>query len=74
MDTLRRQRTAGAARLNCHVPGAKIISIEINIKMCLTFPIAHAIFMRLKNKQSHALTPAQLGDRAFIDMYLLGIL
>jgi len=36
--------------------------------------MGHAIFMWLKNKQSHALTPAQLGDRAFIDMYLLGIL
>jgi hypothetical protein len=69
-----RSRLGRAACLNCHVPGAKIISIEINIKMCLTFPMAHAIFMRLKNKQSHALTPAQLGDRAFIDMYLLGIL
>ena len=60
--------------MNCHMPGAKIIFVEINIKMCLTFLMVHAIFMRLKNKQSHALTPAQLGDRAFIDMYLLGIL
>ena len=69
-----RSRLGRAARLNCHMPGAKIISIEINIKMCLTDLMGHAIFMWLKNKQSHALTPAQLGDRAFIDMYLLGIL
>jgi hypothetical protein len=69
-----RSRLGRAACLNCHVPGAKIIFIEINIKMCLTDLMGHAIFMWLKNKQSHALTPAQLGDRAFIDMYLLGIL
>lgn len=32
--------------------------------------MVHAIFIWLKNKQSHALTPAQLGDRAFIDQYV----
>ena len=36
--------------------------------------MAHAIVVKLKNKQSHALTPAQSRDRAFIDKYLRGIL
>lgn len=30
----------------------------------------HAILIWLKNKQSHALTPAQSRDRAFIDSTL----
>ena len=70
MDTLRRQRTAGAARLNCHMPDAKIIFIEINIKNVLDVPDG-ACYIYLVEKQAEPRShPGAIG-RPGVHRYVL---